>query len=206
MTTTKKEHWETIYQNKQPNEVSWTQEVPKMSLQFIHELNLPKSSSIIDIGGGESKLVDFLLDDGYTNITVLDISANAIERAKKRLGEKADRVKWIVSDILEFTPSENYDIWHDRATFHFLTNEKDIQKYVSLVSKYVNKHLVIGTFSTEGPLKCSGLEITQYDEGSMEEKFSSHFKRLPCIKEEHITPFNTMQNFIFCSFQKIAKN
>lgn len=205
MNTTKKEHWETIYQNKQPNEVSWTQEVPKMSLQFIHELNLPKSSSIIDIGGGESNLVDFLLEEGYKNITVLDISSNAIEKAKKRLGYKAQAVKWIVSDILEFTPTENYDVWHDRATFHFLTHEKDIQKYVALVSKYVNKHLIIGTFSTEGPLKCSGLEINQYDEGSMEEKFSSCFKRLPCIKEDHTTPFNTQQNFIFCSFEKFDR-
>lgn len=203
METTQKEHWEKIYQNKLPNEVSWTQEVPKLSLQMIGELNLPKTASIIDIGGGESKLVDFLLDEGYENITVLDISSNAIEKTKNRLGEKAAKVKWIVSNILDFNPSEKYDLWHDRATFHFLTAEQEIKKYVDLVNNYVNQHLVIGTFSTEGPLKCSGLEITQYDENSMEKRFSSHFKRLPCIKENHATPFNTEQNFIFCSFDRI---
>jgi len=203
MQTTKKEHWENIYANKQPNEVSWTQETPEISLDMIHSLKLPKSAKIIDIGGGESKLVDFLLDEGYQNITVLDISANAIERAKNRLGKKAENVQWIVSDILDFKPTETYDCWHDRATFHFLTDESDIKKYVDLVSKSVNKFLVIGTFATDGPLKCSGLDITQYNESSMDEKFSNSFKQMPCIRQEHITPFNTKQNFIFCSFEKI---
>jgi trans-aconitate methyltransferase len=159
MQTTKKEHWENIYANKQPNEVSWTQETPEISLDMIHSLKLPKSAKIIDIGGGESKLVDFLLDEGYQNITVLDISANAIERAKNRLGKKAENVQWIVSDILDFKPTETYDCWHDRATFHFLTDESDIKKHVDLVSKSVNKFLVIGTFATDGPLKCSGLDM-----------------------------------------------
>jgi trans-aconitate methyltransferase len=166
-------------------------------------LKLPKSAKIIDIGGGESKLVDFLLDEGYQNITVLDISANAIERAKNRLGKKAENVQWIVSDILDFKPTETYDCWHDRATFHFLTDESDIKKHVDLVSKSVNKFLVIGTFATDGPLKCSGLDISQYNESSMDEKFSVYFKQMPCIRQEHITPFNTKQNFIFCSFEKI---
>jgi trans-aconitate methyltransferase len=203
MQTTKKEHWENIYANKQPNEVSWTQETPEISLDMIHSLKLPKSAKIIDIGGGESKLVDFLLDEGYQNITVLDISANAIERAKNRLGKKAENVQWIVSDILDFKPTETYDCWHDRATFHFLTDESDIKKHVDLVSKSVNKFLVIGTFATDGPLKCSGLDISQYNESSMDEKFSVYFKQMPCIRQEHITPFNTKQNFIFCSFEKI---
>jgi hypothetical protein len=199
--TDRKLHWETIYEKKQPNEVSWTQEVPQISLNFIKSLQLSKSDAIIDVGGGESKLVDFLLDEGFENITVLDISAHAIDRAKKRLGDKANKVTWIVSDILEFIPSQNYDCWHDRAAFHFLTNPEEIHTYVELVNKYANKNLVIGTFSTEGPLKCSGLEITQYNESSLTKRFSS-FGKLECKTENHTTPFNTQQNFIFCSFQK----
>ena len=202
MTFNRKDHWETIYQNKHPNEVSWTQNVPETSLHLIHELDLPSSANIIDIGGGESTLVDFLLDEGFENITVLDISSNAIERAKKRLGTKANKVKWIVSDILEFQPTEKYDLWHDRATFHFLIEEKDIRKYVDLVYNHTNKNLLISTFSTEGPLKCSGLEITQYNEDTMEKTFVSEFKKISCIAVDHTTPFNTQQNFIFCSFEK----
>jgi trans-aconitate methyltransferase len=197
-----KEHWENIYQNKQPDEVSWTQETPQISLDFIHALNLPKSSSIIDVGGGESRLAACLLNEGYNNITVLDISSNAIEKAKKRMGNNADKITWIVSDILEFKPGKTYDCWHDRATFHFLTEENEIQKYVELVSFCVNKFLVIGTFATDGPTKCSGLEIKQYNEVAMEQKFSTHFKQMPCLREMHVTPFNTQQNFIFCSFEK----
>lgn len=201
--TNKKEHWETIYQNKQPNEVSWTQETPQISLDFIHSLNPSKSSSIIDIGGGESKLVDFLLDQGYENITVLDISSRALEKAKKRLGPRAEKVTWIVSDIMDFKPATTYDCWHDRAAFHFLTEQNDIRKYVELVNNYVNKYLVMGTFSTEGPLKCSGLQITQYNDDSMQKTFESEFKQIECKSENHTTPFNTQQNFIFCSFEKM---
>ena len=119
----RKNHWETVYETKQPNEVSWTQEYPKTSIDFIHETHLDKTANIIDIGGGDSKLVDFLLEEGYENISVLDISANALERAKKRLGKNAGKVNWIVSDITEFKPETKYDIWHDRATFHFLTTQ-----------------------------------------------------------------------------------
>lgn len=203
MTTNKKEHWENIYANKQPNEVSWTQDTPQISLDMIHQLNLPKDAAFIDIGGGESKLVDYLLDEGFQNITVLDISSNAIEKAKNRLGNKAHQVTWIVSDIIDFNPKEKYDCWHDRATFHFLTEDKDIQKYVHLVNNFVNKYLVIGTFATDGPLKCSGLEVTQYNENSMEDRFSQHFKQMPCVRQIHVTPFNREQNFIFCSFERI---
>jgi len=131
----RKNHWETVYKNKQPNEVSWTQENPKTSLDFIRETNLGKSARIIDIGGGDSKLVDFLLEEGYENISVLDISANALERAKKRLGKNAEKVNWIVSDITEFKPETTYDIWHDRATFHFLTTQEQIKKYSEITQK-----------------------------------------------------------------------
>jgi hypothetical protein len=202
MSITRKEHWETIYKNKLPHEVSWTQDVPQISLDFIHSFNLPKTSSIIDIGGGESKLADFLLMEGFENITVLDISSHAIEKAQKRLGKHAKKITWIESDILEFKPIQPYDCWHDRATFHFLTTKPNIQTYVGLVNQFVNKNLVMGTFSTEGPLKCSGLEITQYNESALTRCFD-HFKKIECKTENHQTPFNTQQNFLFCSFEKI---
>lgn len=203
MEMNRKDHWEKVYETKQPNEVSWTQEKPAISLDFIKETNLGKSAKIIDIGGGDSKLADFLLEEGYENITVLDISSKALERAKKRLGENADKVNWIVSDITEFKPETTYDIWHDRATFHFLTTPEQINTYVEITQKYVNNYMIIGTFSENGPKKCSGLDITQYSEAAMENRFSNSFKKLKCVIADHTTPFETIQNFIFCIFEKI---
>ena len=198
----RKEHWEKVYENKNPNEVSWTQEVPKTSLDFVRSFNLPKSSSIIDIGGGDSKFVDYLLDEGYENISVLDISAKAIEKAKIRLGEKANKVNWIVTDITEFRPSITYDCWHDRATFHFLTSSDDVHNYVSTARKFVKGFLVIGTFSDKGPKKCSMLDVHQYSEEELQKELSTGFEKLKCITEDHITPFNSSQNFLFCSFKR----
>jgi SAM-dependent methyltransferase len=198
-----KEHWEKVYATKTPQEVSWTQERPAIALDFIASFQLEKSASIIDIGGGDSLLVDFLLDLGYTNLSILDISAHAIERAKVRLGEKASLVTWIVSDINDFEPLQNYDLWHDRAAFHFLTSKKDIERYVELVSKHV-KQLVIGTFSTNGPFKCSGLEITQYDENELGQLFGlGGFEVQTTKREDHMTPFGTTQNFVFASMMKL---
>lgn len=198
-----KEHWETIYKTKQPNEVSWTQEVPTISLEFIKKYNIPKSAKIIDIGGGDSKLVDFLLKEGYNNISVLDISEAAILRAKERLGEDANKVKWIVSDILDFKPIEKYDLWHDRAAFHFQTDSDKIERYLNIVRNAVDGMVIIGTFSVDGPQKCSGLEIRQYDEDGMKEKFEkSDFENVECKREDHITPAGAVQNFVFCSFLK----
>ncbi|MFV0157681.1 class I SAM-dependent methyltransferase [Empedobacter falsenii] len=191
-----------MYDVKTPQEVSWTQEKPETSLNFIQSFSVDKTAKIIDVGGGESKLVDFLLEEGYENISVLDISANALEKAKKRLGDKAKKVNWIVADITEFEPTEQYDIWHDRAVFHFLTEDNDIKKYQDLVSQAVKGKMVIGTFSTNGPLKCSGLEIKQNDEISLTSTFASDFEKIECFTIDHITPFDTIQNFIFCSFNK----
>jgi len=197
-----KAHWEKVYETKSPNEVSWTQSKPKTSIDLINSFNLPKSSSIIDVGGGDGLLVDFLLEEGYENITVLDISSKAIERAKKRLGAKAKKVKWIVSNITDYMPSDTFDVWHDRATLHFLNDNNEINKYVGLVKKYVNKNLVIATFSDEGPLKCSGIEIVQYTAEKMANLFNDCFEKIDSFKQNHTTPFNTIQNFIFCSFIK----
>lgn len=203
MNTDAKSHWETIYQTKQPHEVSWTQKVPALSLEFIRKFNLPKNASIIDIGGGDSKLVDFLLAEGFSNLTVLDISEAAIQRAKNRLGDKAEKIKWIVSDILEFQPKEKYNIWHDRAAFHFQTDPVKIDQYLNIVKNAVNGMVIIGTFSVDGPKKCSGLDIKQYDENGMKERFEkSQFKNIECKREDHITPSGAVQNFVFCSFMK----
>ncbi|HYD20723.1 MAG TPA: class I SAM-dependent methyltransferase [Flavipsychrobacter sp.] len=200
----KKAHWESVYATKQPNEVSWTQEVPQTSLSFIHSFDLPKSVRIIDVGGGDSKLVDYLVAEGYVNVTVLDISEKALERAKMRLGLLAKKVTWINSDITEFEPKERYDIWHDRATFHFLTTSEQINKYLSIAGSSVTSYMTIGTFSNNGPKKCSGLDITQYSEEQLQQKLAEYFSKIKCITEDHTTPFNTIQNFLFCSFKKIS--
>lgn len=202
MNNDKKAHWEHIYDVKTPQEVSWTQEKPETSLNFIQSFSVDKTAKIIDVGGGESKLVDFLLEEGYENVSVLDISANALEKAKKRLGDRAKKVNWIIADITEFEPTEQYDVWHDRAVFHFLTEDNDIKKYQDLVSKAVKGKMVIGTFSTNGPLKCSGLEIKQNDEISLTSTFAADFEKIECFTIDHTTPFDTIQNFIFCSFNK----
>ena len=198
----RKKHWETVYETKNPDQVSWTQETPKTSLEFIHSFGLKKTAKIIDIGGGDSKLVDYLLDEGFENVTVLDISAKSLEKAKDRLGEKANKVNWIVSDITEFEPNMTFDVWHDRATFHFLTTTEQIKKYLKTARKSVNGFLTIGTFSKNGPKKCSGLEIKQYNEDELTLEFKNGFDKINCVTEDHITPFNTTQNFLFCSFER----
>src|SRR5699024_3739892 len=160
--TNRQDHWESVYETKNPDQVSWTQEIPKTSLDFIHWFGVDKTARIIDIGGGDSKLVDYLLDNGFENITVLDISAKALDKAKTRLGDKAKKVNWIVSDIIEFEPTTTFDIWHDRATFHFLTTKEQVSKYLDIARKNVNGYMTIGTFSKNGPKKCSGRDIKQY--------------------------------------------
>jgi cyclopropane fatty-acyl-phospholipid synthase-like methyltransferase len=187
--------------------VSWTQSIPKTSLDFLHSFQLTKDSPIIDVGGGESRLVDCLLDEGFTDITVLDISEEAVTHTKERLGrEKAAKVQWIVSDIVEFMPTRKYHVWHDRATFHFLTTENQIARYVNLASTVIGSkgYMAIGTFSENGPTKCSGLPVRQYSETLLSEVLTEHFKKIRCVTEDHETPFHTFQNFLFCSFRKVA--
>ena len=199
-----KEHWEKVFATKAENEVSWFQPYPKTSVEFLELFHLPLDAHIIDIGGGDSHLVDVLIEKGYRNIYVLDISENALIRAKKRLGDKANLVHWIVADITDFTPKVTFDFWHDRAAFHFLTTEEKIDRYIQLAENNINQngYLVLGTFAEGGPGKCSGLEIKQYSEASMSNRFERKFKRIKCIEEEHLTPFNTTQHFLFCSFQR----
>ncbi|MBC7653221.1 MAG: methyltransferase domain-containing protein [Oligoflexus sp.] len=200
----RKQHWENIYQTKNLKEVSWYQSKPTISLEFLNTFSLANDARIIDIGGGDSLFVDELLKLGYSNITVLDISASSLERAKERLGEKASKIKWIVADAAEFIPQEQYDFWHDRAAFHFLTTELEISNYVNNLEKFIAKDgvLVMGTFSENGPEKCSGIEIKQYTESSMSQLLNRVFEKIKCIYTDHLTPFNTIQNFVFCSFKK----
>ena len=175
----RKKHWETIYQTTQLNEVSWYQSTPETSLDFIKHFNMPTTAKIIDIGGGDSFFVDHLLDKGYQDITVLDISEAAIERAKQRLGERAKKVKWIVADAADFQPTVKYDFWHDRAAFHFLTDEQEISSYLETAQHSIKPKgvLVVGTFSKQGPKKCSGIEIKQYSENSMTKRLKTSLKK-----------------------------
>jgi 2-polyprenyl-3-methyl-5-hydroxy-6-metoxy-1,4-benzoquinol methylase len=200
----RKVHWENVFSTKTEKEVSWYQQYPKTSVEYITALGLPLEAKIIDIGGGDSYLMDALLDLGYTNLTLLDISAKAIERIKSRLGDKASNVNFIVSDILDFKPTEQYDFWHDRACFHFLTKPEEVELYSKIVSQAIanDGKLFMGTFSDNGPKKCSGLDITQYTMESLRFVFEKDFELSGCFTEEHQTPFDTTQNFLFCGFKR----
>jgi ubiquinone/menaquinone biosynthesis C-methylase UbiE len=201
-----KQHWEKVYQTKESNEVSWYQQEPIVSLQFLKDLKIPSDAAVIDIGGGDSLLADYLLRLGYSNISVLDISATAIEKAKKRLGNKAKKIKWIVADAKHFIVQEQYDFWHDRAAFHFLTTTDDVSAYLQMANRYIkpNGKMVLGTFSETGPDKCSGLHVKKYKEDSLTTILSKWFQKIKCITTDHITPFNTIQHFLFCSFKKVS--
>lgn len=200
----RKSHWESIYQTKELKDVSWHEPIPQTSIDFFTQYKVSKTAKVIDIGGGDSLLVDHLVDMGYRDITVLDISETAINRAKKRLGQRANKVNWIVSDISSFHPTEQYDFWHDRAAYHFLTREDEISSYIETASRHINPAgiLVLGTFSEKGPKKCSGLEIKQYSESELTNRFKHEFKKRICIEIDHKTPSGVFQNFVFCSFKK----
>lgn len=200
-----KQHWEGIYQTKDTvREVSWYQNTPKTSIDLILSIGLDKNANIIDIGGGDSRLVDKLLELEFKNIFVLDISAKALQKAKTRLGEKAKSVIWVEADILEFGTESHFDIWHDRAAFHFLTKEEDIANYVEIAGKFIKSsgYLIISTFSTNGPKKCSGLDIAQYSEDSIKKTFQKDFSHIKSFEKIHTTPFNTKQNFLFNLFKR----
>ncbi len=204
MTNNTKIHWENIYGTKKSDEVSWHQENPKTSLSLILSTNPRKSSSVIDIGGGDSSLVDKLLEMGFTDITVLDISSKALKRAQDRLKEKAKNVDWICADIRDLQSDKRFDIWHDRALLHFITSEVDIKKYVQLTRKYLKPegYLIISAFSDKGPKKCSDLDIRQYTENSMRKLFLDGFEYVTSLEEKHLTPWGATQNFIYCLFKK----
>ena len=200
----RKAHWNNIYQTRKLDEVSWYQPVPHTSLELIENLGLSRQANILDVGGGDSYLTDHLLDKGFTNLFLLDVSAKAIERAKNRHGAHRSDIEYIISDITEFQPKEPVDLWHDRAVLHFLTADEEIQKYVSIVQAYVREagYVIIGVFSKDGPTKCSGIEIRQYDEETMKGLLGNEFNLIKSFRTDHPTPSQKTQNFIFSVFQK----
>jgi len=200
----RKKHWEDIYQSKKIDEFSWFQPEPIVSLELIKQVGISPSAKVIDIGGGDSLFVDHLIKLGFTSIAVLDISQTAIDRAKNRVNQENCLIKWINSDITTFVSSEKYDLWHDRATFHFLIEEKEIENYMQLLKNNIKKDgiVVIGTFSENGPKKCSGIEIKQYSENSMNQLFADGFQNIKFKTVQHITPNGNSQNFIFGCFKK----
>jgi 2-polyprenyl-3-methyl-5-hydroxy-6-metoxy-1,4-benzoquinol methylase len=194
-------HWEKIYTERAPDAVSWFRPHLEKSLALIEQVAPNRSSSIIDVGGGESTLVDDLLVSGYENITVLDISQSAINANRKRLGADSKRVTWLVADISEVELKFSvYDVWHDRAVFHFLTSARDRAAYVRQVAHAVRHggHVIVSTFGPEGPMKCSGLDVVRYDADSLHREFGVHFQLLESSKELHHTPFGTVQQFLYC--------
>lgn len=203
-TNARKAHWENVFQSKDTTKVSWHQPVPKTSIQLIGELNLPKTTKIIEVGAGDSFLGDYLLREGFSDITLLDISEKALEKVQSRLIGKEDYVTYLPADITEFSSNKKFDLWHDRAVFHFLTDQKDVSKYLVNVAENIHSggYLIIGTFSDNGPNRCSDLNVQQYSEKDLVECFEENFNKIKCFKENHITPSNGSQNFTFCVFQR----
>ena len=199
-----KNHWENIYSNKDENEVSWFQTIPKTSHQLIKKLNLESNDNIIDIGSGRSRILKILIDEGFNNLSYLDISKEACKKSKIALGDDKSKVNWNVENVLNFKSKIKYNLWHDRAVFHFFTDKKDIEKYKEVAIKNISDggYLVLGTFSINGPKKCSGLDVSQYSEQSLNEIFKSDFNLLESFYIDHQTPFDTTQNFLFCIFKK----
>ena len=194
-------HWEKVYEGKSADAFSWYRPHLETSLDLIQRAAPERSADIIDLGGGESTLVDDLLARGYRNVTVLDISRTALEATRARLGPLGEQVRWIAADVGQADlPSRSYDVWHDRAVFHFLTSEDERAAYVQQVLRAVRLggHVIVGTFGPEGPQKCSGLDVVRYDAGSLHEEFGRRFHLLESRHELHRTPFGTTQQFLYC--------
>jgi 2-polyprenyl-3-methyl-5-hydroxy-6-metoxy-1,4-benzoquinol methylase len=194
-------HWERIYSTKAPTEVSWFSPHLETSLALVERVASDRSASIIDVGGGESTLVDDLIGSGYQNVTVMDLARTAIEHSKKRLGAASRSVTWLVADILQAQfPAASFDVWHDRAVFHFLTEAALRLAYVQVVASAVKPggHVIVATFGPEGPKKCSGLDVMRYDSDSLHGAFGSRFRLIDSLKELHQTPFGTIQQFLYC--------
>ncbi len=196
-------HWQNVYTTKAETDVSWYQDDPATSLRLIRDANATPASRIIDIGGGASRLVDALLAAGFRAVTVLDISAAALEVARARIGERAAEVDWIAADVTTWTPQRQYDIWHDRAAFHFLTEERDRRAYIENLRRAVmpGGQIVIGTFALDGPEKCSGLPVQRYDAASLAGTLGPAFELLDSCSEAHHTPWGAVQQFQFSRFR-----
>jgi len=199
-------YWENVYTTKGENEVSWFQQDPAPSFELITQAGATHASAIIDIGGGASRLVDHLVEDGFEDVTVLDLSGAALEAARKRLESRANRVHWVVADATAWEPAKAYDIWHDRAAFHFLTEEKDRAAYIARLTRGVKAggHAIIATFALDGPEKCSGLPVARYDSASLGQALGSKFHLVHARRHEHATPWGSQQMFQFSVFRREA--
>jgi SAM-dependent methyltransferase len=198
-------HWEGVYRARPSNDLSWFQQNPALSVEIITALAPNRDARIIDVGGGDSLLVDHLLDLGYRRLTVLDISVSAIERARTRLGSLGEIVRWIATDVLAVEPLGTYDVWHDRALFHFLLEPKERQQYVAAVTTAVVSEgvAVIATFAPDGPQRCSGLDVCRYDEQTLAAEFADSFVLSDARREEHRTPWGSEQRFVYAVFRRV---
>ena len=206
MSESGKTHWQRVYSEKEPTEVSWYQPVPGKSLQLIRSTGIAKDAPILDAGGGAATLVDHLLNDGYSDISVLDISGKALERSRVRLGDAARAVTWIESDVTEYEPTRQYALWHDRAVFHFLTEPVDRDKYIEVACKALlpKGNLVLATFGPQGPLRCSELDIQRYGVDVLQNQFGNRFELCSHELEEHETPMGSTQQFLYSWWQARA--
>ena len=201
--TDRKSHWEDVYSQKRETEVSWFQETPAPSLDLLKLVKAGRESAIVDIGGGASRLVDALLAEGYSDLTVLDLSSAALGAAQARLGPRAGDVRWIAADVTRWDPDRRYDVWHDRAAFHFLTEPADQRAYVKRLGRALNEggHAIIGTFAPDGPEKCSGLTIARHDAETLSEILGPRFTLLDSRRHDHETPWGSIQKFQFSTFR-----
>ena len=200
----RKSHWENVYRTKRADEVSWFQKQPTLSLGFIRRLVVDKATPIVDIGGGASSLVDNLVADSYSDITVLDLSGTALVEAQQRLGERAGQVQWLEADVLRTTlPERRFGFWHDRAVFHFLTDPSDRAAYVAQVRRALKPrgYVLIATFAEDGPSSCSGLPVARYSVESLHQEFDGDFRIVDSAREQHVTPHGTTQSFTYCLCQ-----
>lgn len=204
----RKNHWDFVYRTRPLDTMGWYQPVPGPSLELKSELDLPFHSPVIDIGGGDSYFSDHLFKEGFTDLTVLDISREALDRARRRHGSNADKIRWVESDVLEFIPDREYALWHDRATFHFLTQEPHIGRYLEIAGKAIRPggYLILGTFSDQGPSTCSGLPVRRYSISELGEALSPRFEMIRGIELDHHTPSGGVQNYTFGTFRKTGKN
>ncbi|MGH7293537.1 MAG: class I SAM-dependent methyltransferase [Polyangiaceae bacterium] len=202
-----REHWDRVYETKDATEVSWYRAHLETSLALIQQAAAARSSAIIDVGGGESTLVDDLVARGYGDVTVLDVSSTAIEATRARLGEDAGKVDWICGDVTSVElPQARFDLWHDRAVFHFLTDPAGRAAYVKQVARSVRLggHVIVGTFGPGGPLQCSGLDVVRYDAGALHDQFGGRFQLVRHLEEVHRTPLGREQQFVWCLFRLIG--
>jgi trans-aconitate methyltransferase len=204
MTTDRHSHWQNVYTTKGEGEVSWFQDSPHPSLDLIALARAARDAAIVDVGGGASRLVDALLDAGYADLTVLDLSEAALATARGRIGPRSSQVRWIAADVTKWHPPRQYDVWHDRAALHFLTEPSDQRAYVTCLERALRPggHAIIGTFAPDGPEKCSGLSVMRHDAASLGALLGENFALTDSRRHDHVTPWGATQHFQFSTFRK----